>query len=440
MAAPPSVVDTNQVFAMFKEVYGDDFIRMSMVDKQLYDTFPFKAGDEPGRAYYEAIRMTEEQGFTFGIAGGVGKRILNPAIALKTERAGFVGNILEFKSEVDAEAMVRGMTNKQAFRDTVGVIQEGQRDSLFFHLEFTLLRGGAPCGSIAALAADPAGNAARRLVTLNTAYYADAFWSNSENMPLDIYDATSATNAPGAVRRNTVVATVLQLFRVIAWYPDTRQLLIEADTATDWTAGPVAVGDCLWRTGSYLKESLGMLPICSATGQTIFGISQSTYGKWNAYRDTSGGPLTMNRIQRAIANIRGRSAMKAAYTCRVHPLQWEAVHNDLTALRRFDSSYKVTKADAGHSEIEFYSAAGSVKILSNVMMPLDACLITDDATWSRRGAADAHFNMSAPGSLDVMYVVNTDSNSVQFRAYSQQGMFCNRLNRNAVLTGLDIPA
>lgn len=440
MAAPPSIVDTNQVFAQFKEVYGDDFIKMSMVDKQLYDAFAFKKGDEPGRAYYEAIRMTEEQGFTFGVAGGVGKRLLNNAIALKTERASFIGNILEFKSEVDAEAMVRGMSTKQAFRDTVGIIQEGQRDSLFFHLEYTLLRGGAPVGVISAVAADPAANAARRLVTLSTSGYSDAFWSNSENMPLDIYDSTSAVNSGTAVRRNTVVATVLQLFRVIAWYPDTRQLLVEADTATDWTAGPVAAGDCFWRTGSYLKESMGMLPICASSAQTIFGISQSTYGKWNSFRDTVAGPLTMTRIQRAIANIRGRSAMKAAYTCRLHPLQWEAVHNDLTALRRFDSSYKVSKADAGHSEIEFFSAAGSVKILSNVFMPLDSAIITDDTVWSRRGASDVHFNMSAPGSLDVMYVVNTDSNSVQFRAYSQQGMFCNRLNRNAYLGNLDIPS
>lgn len=438
MAAPPSIIDTNQVYAMYKEVYGENFIKMSMVDKQLYDAFSFEKGDEPGRAYYEAIRMTEEQGFTFGLAGGTGKRILNAAIALKTERASFIGNILEFKSEVDAEAMVRGLTNKQAFRDTVGVIQEGQRDSLFFHLEYTLLRGGAPVGTISAVAADPAANAARRLVTLSTTGYADAFWSNSENMPLDIYDSTSAVNNVSSTRRNTVVATVLQLFRVIAWYPDTRQLLVEADTAGDW--GTVVAGDCLWRTGSYLKESMGMLPICAASGQTIFGISQSTYGKWNSFRDTAAGPISMNRIQRAIANIRGRSAMKAAYTCRLHPLQWEAVHNDLTALRRFDSSYKVAKADAGHSEIEFYSAAGSVRILSNVFMPLDSAIITDDTVWTRRGASDVHFNMSAPGSLDVMYVVNTDSNSVQFRAYSQQGMFCNRLNRNAYLGNLDIPA
>ena len=438
MAAPPGVIDTTQLFANFKEIYGDKFITMSPVDRQLYDAFPFEVGDEPGRAYYEAIRMTEEQGYTFNLQG-VSERTLNRSIALKTERASIIGNILEFRTSVDAEAIKRGGNTKQAFRDTIGIKQEGMRDSVLFHTEWTLLRGGTPCGTIEAIAADPAGNAARRLVTLTAAGYADAFWSNSENMPMDIYDTTSAALAPGAVRRNTVVATILNLFRIIAWLPNTRQLLIEADLTADW--GAVVVGDRLWRTGSYLKEDLGMMTICGLTGQTVFGISQTAYGKWNPFIDSAAAPLTMSRIQRAIAGIRGRSAMKSAYTARMHPLQWEAVHNDITALRRFDSSYKMNKADAGHSEIEFYSAAGTVKLISNVFMPLDVAIITDESTWSRRGVSDVDFNMPITnGNGEAqMFLWNQEQNVVQFRAYSQQGMFCNRLNRNASLSNLTIP-
>src|SRR6478736_7331626 len=119
MAAPPATVDSVQLFANFKEVYGDDFIRMSMVDKQLQEDFAFKEGDEPGRAYIESIRMTEEQGYTFGAAGTAGKRILNPSIAMKTERTTVVGDIIEFKSEVNLEAILRGGNTKQAFRETI---------------------------------------------------------------------------------------------------------------------------------------------------------------------------------------------------------------------------------------------------------------------------------------------------------------------------------
>ena len=440
MAAPPSTVDVPQLNANFKEVYGNEFIKMSMVDKQLQEDFSFQEGDEPGREFIEAVRMTEEQGFTFGKAGTPGKRILNNSIAMKTERATVTGDIIEFKSEVNVEAILRGGNTKQAFRETIGAVQEAQRDSVLFHTEHTLLRGGIPVGQVSAVAADPGGVTARRLVTLANAYYTDAFWSNAENMPLDIFDSTSGVNNVSAVRRNTVTGAVLSLFRVIAWLPDTQQIIVEADDNANWSA--VVAGDRLWRTGSYLTESMGMLAICAATGQTIFGISQSTYGKWNAYRKPVNGGLNMGEIQRAVAKIRSRSAMKGNYVARVHPLQWEAVHADIVALRRFDDSYETTRAESGHSEIKFYSAAGTVTIKSNVYMPVDQALITDDNTWTRRGVTDVRFTMAVPGAdgLPAMYVMNQDSSSVQFRAYGQQTMYCNRPNRNAILTGLEVPA
>lgn len=165
MAAPPSTVDVPQLNANFKEIYGEEFVKMSMVDKQLQEDFAFKEGDAPGREFIEAVRMTEEQGFTFGKAGTAGKRVLNNAIAMKTERATVTGDIIEFKSEVNIEAILRGSNTKQAFRETVGAVQEAQRDSVLFHTEHTLLRGGIPVGQVAAVAADPGGVTARRLVT-----------------------------------------------------------------------------------------------------------------------------------------------------------------------------------------------------------------------------------------------------------------------------------
>lgn len=436
MAAPPGTIDTTQLYATFKEIYGDDFLTASPVERQLYEKFRFKAGEEPGREYIEAIRMTEEQGFTFN-AAGTANRTFNNSIALKTERATFTGNIIEFLSKVDLEALKRAMSSRQGFKDTMGMTQEAMRDSLLFHLEFTLLRGGKPVGVIDAVS----GSGATRTVTLTTSGYADAFWSCSENMPMDIYDSTSATLSVSATRRNTVVGGTLGKFRIISWDPDNRQVSVEADTATDWNT--VVQGDCFWRTGSYRTESLGMVSVCAATGQTIFGISQSTYGKWRAYRDVPGSaePLTMPKIQRAIANIRGRSAMKAQYVARMHPLQWEAINNDLAALRRLDSSYKVVRTDAGTSEIEFHSAAGSVVLQSNVFMGLDECIITDDNTWSRRGVSDVDFSnpVATANGEQQLYVWDNTSNTVQLRAYSQQGMFCNRLNRNAYLGNLTVP-
>lgn len=429
MAAP---ADTNTVTTLegfFKEIYGDDFAIMSPIERQLLEKFPFKAGQAPGEKYVEVIRMSEEHGFTFSEAGS--DPDYNQAIAMKVERAEFVGNKLEFLSKVNQETLKRATSSKQAFAESLGVVQEAQRDSLLFHTEVTLLRGGKPVGVVSSVS----GSGATRTITLSTSGYADAFWANADKMPLDIYDSTSASRAASPTKRNTGTD---EQFRVDSWDPDNRAITVTADDATDWTG--VVAGDCLWRKGSYLTENLGMVAVCASSASTIFNISQSTYGKWRSFRDTTAAPLTMPRIQRAIANIRGRSARKAQYVARMHPIQWEAVNNDLAALRRLDSSYKVVRTDAGTSEIEFHSAAGSVVLQSNVFMPLDECIITDDNTWTRRGVSDVDFTSAVEDGSKRLYVWDTTGSRVQLRAYSQQGMFCNALNRNAYLGNLEVPA
>lgn len=442
MAAPAPNISVSALRQQFKEVYGDEFLTACPVERQIYEKFPFKKGDEPGAEFVEAIRMTEEQGFSFRKAGTTGIT-MQPSIALKTESVRYTGDILEFRSTVDYEAVKRGMTSKQAFKDTVGVRQEAQRDSLVKHLEWTLLNGGSPCGVISGTPAAGSGIYAGsqfRVVTLTAASYADAFWACSENMPLDIYDSTSAALSGTAVRRNTVVGGALGLFRVRAWDPDALTLTIEADTAADWST--VVSGDCLWRSTSYLNESLGMVGVCNSANQVLFNINQATYGQWRPVRDLTGGPLTMARLLRAVALIHSRSATKAEYMARVHPLQWSALNNDLAALRRLNGeSYKSKQGNNGFGEIEFYSAMGTIKVVGHSFMKRGECIITDDMKWSRRGVSDIDFAMPVSTSNEPeYYIIKQDVNAVEFRAYSQQGMYCNMPSRNAYLGNLDVPA
>jgi len=423
---------------MFREIYGDDFLVACPVEREVMDTFPFKTGDEPGVEFIEAQRMTEEQGFSFRQAGS-SNVTMQQSIALKTEKTRYLPNILEFRSTVDVESIKRAMASgKQAFKDTLGVRQEAQRDSVVKHANWTLLNGNRPCGVIAAGGIAAGSSAARRVITLTPASYADAFWACSENMPLDIYDSTSATLSGSAVSRGSVSGGVTSRFRVYAWDPDALTLELEADTTADW-AGVVA-GDCLWRATSYLNEDYGMVGIAAASGQTIFGISQTQYGIWRPVRDVTGGALTMNRLLRMVALIHARSPTKARYIARLHPIQWEALNIDLTARRVYDGSYKTTKAENGTGEIEFFSAHGSVVIRGNSFMKRGECIVTDDKKWSRRGVSDIDFAFPlSNGDEKEYYVVKQDVNAVEFRAYSQQGMYCNMLARNGFFGNLDVP-
>lgn len=425
--------------AMFKQIYGDDFMVACPIEREVMDSFPFKAGDEPGSEYIEARRMTEEQGFSFRKAG-TSDVAMQKSISLKVEKTTYLPNILEFRSTVDVEALKRAMSaGRQAFKDTLGLRREAQRDSMVKHQSWTLLNGNRPCGVIAAGGIAAGSSAARRILTLEPASYADAFWACSENMPLDIYSSTSATLDVAATSRGSTAGGVTSRFRVYAWDPDALKLELEADTTADWTG--VVAGDCLWRATSYLNEDYGMVGVAASSGQTVFNISQSAYGIWRPVRDLTGGALTMNRILRAVALIHARSPTKARYVARVHPLQWNALNIDLAALRKYDGSYKTTKAENGTGEIEFFSAHGSVIIRGNSFMKRGECIITDDSKWSRRGVSDIDFAFPvSSGAEKEYYLVKQDVNAVEFRAYSQQGMYCDTLSRNAFLGNLDVPA
>lgn len=438
MAPPPPNISPTAMRAVFKEIYGDEFLVACPVEREVYQSFPFETGDEPGVEYIEAMRMTEEQGFGFRKAG-TSNVTMQQSIALKTEKTTYLPNILEFRSTVDVEAVKRAMAGgKQAFKDTVGVRQEAQRDSMVKHVEWTLLNGNRPCGVIAAGGIAAGANASRRLITLEQASYADAFWACSENMPLDIYDTTSQALNVAAVSRGSIVGGTVSRFRVIAWNPDTLVLDIEADTAADWAT--VVAGDCLWRSTSYLNEDYGMVGVAASNNQVIFGINQAQYGIWRPVRDVLGGPLTMNRILRNVALIHSRSPTKARYVARMHPLQWNAVNTDLAAVRRYDGSYKTSKAENGVAEIEFHSAHGSVILRGNSFMKRGEVIISDDSKWTRRGVSDIDFAfpMSTNGEKEY-YLAKQDTNAIEFRAYSQQGMHCQMPARNAFIGNLEVP-
>lgn len=427
-------VDVNSVQNMYKEVYGDDasFIKASDEERQLQNTFPFEAGDKPGEKYSEPRRMSGEHGFTFRESGE--QKNFNPSIALKIEKAAFLGKILEFTSTLEIDAVARAVAGgKQAFKSTVGVLQEAMRDSLIKHTEFTLLRGGTPVGVIEAINAGS--SAVKKLVTVTAVSWTPTFFTESENMPFDIYDSTSATLSGGAVKRNTSSATAN--FKVLSYDMETRVVEMEASAAADWAA--VVAGDCLWRFSSYLKEDLGMIGITKdQTGQLFLESPSRSYGVLKGVVSSSGGDISFARIEKMVAALAQRSSKVAKWTCRTSPLQWYRLGIEAAATRSYDASYSTT-AKNGFSEINFSSPHGMISIITHAYMANGELHVSDDKQYSRRGVSDIDFTNFSQGDQKYNYLVLQERNAVQMRAFSEQGMFCRLMGRTGLFTGLNVP-
>lgn len=421
-----------QAQAMFKQIYGDDFLRACPVEKQLHDDFPFAEGDEPGEAFVQAIRMTEEQGFTFRKGGSGAGRMRDP-IALKTERATILGDILEFRSRIDGEVMRRAMNSKQAFKEHVGLRMEAMRDSAVKHEEWTFLNGGRPVGVIKT--GGITGSGATRTVTLTDDSYAEGFWSSSENMPFDIYDTTSASLSESAVKRNTSSADAV--FRVTGYDQDAKTVTLTADDADDWTN--VVAGDCLWRASSYLNESPGLIAITANQSAVINGISAATYPSWRGIVKNVGGPLTMALVLQMAARQASRNGTKSRFTLRCSPKTFAVLASDLAAARRYDGSYSHVKGTNGYGAIEYYAPNGVIAIKTHTFCKDGEAHFSDDSKVKRRGVRDLSFQ--APNAVSGEYFLYVaDYDQVEYRANSQQGMFNERPVSSGLFTGLTVPA
>jgi hypothetical protein len=426
-------IDVAQVQNMYKEVYGDDasFVKASEEERQLQEAFPFQAGDKPGDKYVEAIRMSGEHGFTFRQSGV--QRNFNPSVALRIERATFLGKILEFTSTAEIDAVARAVQGgRQAFKDTIGVKQEAMRDALIKHTEWSLLNGGRDLGVIASVAAGS--SAAEKVLTITEGSWAPTFFAESENMPLDIYDSTSGVLSGTAVRRSSGT----DKFTIVSFDMDARTLTVLADDSTDWAA--VVAGDRLWRYSSYLNEDLGIIGITAdQSGELFLEDPDRVYGMMKGVVDDEGGALTFARVKKMVARIARRSSRKAKFNVRVSPLQWYALDIEASGSRNYDSSYRKT-ATNGFSSIEFDSPYGLISIIGHAFMKDGEAHVSDDRVFSRRGVSDIDFTVFSQNGEKYNYTVLQERNAVQWRAFSQQGMFSKMPGRTGLFTGLEVPS
>lgn len=438
-----SLTATDGAAKLFKEIYKDDFIVACPEHRELYDTYPFETGDEPGKIFKQAIRMTEEQGYTFR-AGDSEAGTMRDPVALKVENAEMLGSVLEFRSRVDVDVFVRAVrAGKQAFKDAVGLRQEAQRDSIFKHMEWSLLQGARTLGVITNVAAGS--SSAEKIVTISDATWVEAWWAGSENMPLDIFTtestSTSTTTQATATKRNTSASTAK--FKVVSVDFENKKLTLLADDAADW--GSVIATDALWRVTDFVASTgaitvPGLIRLSEIQSGTINGISATTYGLWRGRVNSDGGTMTMSRALKAVASMGNRSTGKKTFTMRTGPLTWESINGDLSALRKFDGSYERTKGYNGFSEIRFYSPHGELVVRSHPFMRESEVHIVDDSVITRRGPTDVIFNADPTGTSEVMYLLLQDTNKYEFRAYSNQGLLNMKPARSTIFTGLTVPS
>ncbi len=404
MAGENTVTTLN---GLFKEVYADKLENLIPEGTKFMQKVPFSARKkELGSLYHQPVVLGLEHGITY--AGPTDDAFaLDDAVNGVIRDATVQGSQMMLRSRLGIAAASRAASGEpKAFENATKFLVRNMLRSMARRLEVGMFYGGVGIGEVGDL---PGGND----IEILEAEWAPGVWAGSEQMKIDIYDAASA------VLRGSAQVTAIDM--------DSKTITVDAIPA-----GTVAT-DKMYFKGAQGKEAIGIHGILVNTG-TLFGINAANFTLWNGNElDLGGNPLSFARVQDAIARA-VEKGLDSDVCVMVNPRTWSDLLTEQTALRQYDSSYKVSVAEAGHQEIVFYGQNGKVEIVPSIYVKEGFSYVLCMEEMLRIGSTDITFRRPDQGETFFRELENAAG--YELRAYSDQALFCYAPGKNTLIRGI----
>lgn len=398
---------TGTLNGLFKDKYADNLENLIPEGTKLLQRIPFSGRKkELGSLYHQPVVLGLEHGITY--AGPTDDAFtLDDAVAGVIRDATVQGSQMMLRSRLGIAAASRAASGEpQAFETATKFLVRNMLRSMARRLEVGMFYGGVGIGEVGAL---PGGN----VIEILESEWAPGVWAGSEKMNIDIYDATSTT------LRGTA--------QVVSVDMNDRQITVDAIPA-----GTLAT-DKIYFKGANGNEAVGIHKILTNTG-TLFGINAANFSLWKGNElDIGGSILSFARIQDAIA-LAVEKGLDSDVSVFVNPRTWSDLLTEQTALRQYDSSYKVGVAEAGHQEITFYGQNGKVEIVPSIFVKEGYAYVLCLEEMLRIGSTDITFKRPDQG--DNFFRELENAAGYELRAYSDQALFCYAPGKNTLISGI----
>jgi len=403
MAGENTVTTLN---GLFKEVYADKLENLIPEGTKFMQKVPFSARKkELGSLYHQPVVLGLEHGITY--AGPTDDAFaLDDAINGVIRDATVQGSQMMLRSRLGIAAASRAAGGEpKAFENATKFLVRNMLRSMARRLEVGMFYGGVGIGTVASIAGTD--------ITITTAEWAPGIWAGSEQMKIDIYDATSTT------LRGTAQVTAVDMA--------TRTITVDAVPA-----GTVATDVMYYKTAQG-NEAVGIHFILTNTG-TLFGINAANYTLWKGNEsDLGGNPLSFGAVQDGIA-LGVEKGLDSAVCVFVNPRTWTDLLTEQAALRQYDSSYKVSVSENGSEEITFHGQNGKVEIVPSIFVKEGYAYILCMEEMLRIGSTDITFKRPDQG--DTFFRELENSAGYELRAYSDQALFCYAPGKNTLISGI----
>lgn len=406
-----STIESN-LAGLYKEVYGDNIIRLIPDFARITKKSKFQTKKKVGKSFHQPVELQDEQGFTYSTDGGSFK--LNPSVSMEMRDASIKPAQIAVRYRIAMDAAERAIGGgARAFRSATELQYKNVMRSFGKRLELSLIYGSKPLiGEASAIAVTSA-----TLTTLTIPQAEWSFmWAGMEGVALNFYDGAALVSS-GDDAIFTLKSVDLR----------NRQLVIEG-TATGSTAlqavSPAADLNG-WFLNSKGQQMRGLHDVFTNTGE-LYGIDASEWAMWRTPQvDFNGDPLNFQNIIEAMVEPVGRG-VTGKYCIYLSPRNWSKLANDAAALRRVDQSYKTTKIDMGTQSIEYYYQGGPISIESHLFVKDGHFFGMPEGTdvMKRIGSTEVtSANPKIKGATSAMFYMLPENMGFESRMYTDQSLF-----------------
>ncbi|MCU0646674.1 MAG: hypothetical protein MUF00_01650 [Gemmatimonadaceae bacterium] len=412
-------VDSSTLSGWFKDRYEDSGIDLVPETSEIAQSIPFRAGTmKLGNEYVFNVRVRRSQGITFGGTSATAFA-LNAVRSGQTDDGRQAAYQMVMREQIAYGVISRAQSSVEAFGNAFDEIVRDVTNSFGFYREMQLLYGGSSIGTITAggLGAVTSAN-----IVITEASWAAGLWSQMEGAAVDVY------SAPGGTQRNTTQAVVIGAVNF-----DNRTIAITG-AAADLNA--IQANDVIIPFGADGNWANGFDVLVPSSSTQVHGINPATYGLWQGNTISAGSAaLTFAKINSAASRIASRAGM-GKLVCRVSPLTWGDLNDDVAALRRYAAAVK-SGADLGTQSIKFYSQTGELEIRPHPMVKAGEAFLTMDSYFKRIGSADISFRLpGVEGQQPRFFKELDDVAALEMRAWSDQALVVRKRSCHAKINNI----
>lgn len=401
---PFAAATLSSLTGFFKQRHLPTLEKLVPEDFFAMNDWPFRPDVKLGRQFRKPVHLTFPHGATYAASDSVPD--LAAPIAAEVKEMTFDAYQMIMRERISYDAGDRASSSEAAYENELGFLMEALRLS-HTHKRECLLWYGQHANGLGLV-----GAIATNTLTIATAEWAPDIWAGSENLRLDVYNASTYVK--------TVAVSSVDL--------DLMQVAIDS-------AVNVVVGYALHFAGSFGNTSRGFHAIVTETN-TQFGVPV-TYNLLKGVGVSAGNSqLKLKYLLQAGAKARVKG-LRGAVKAYVSDFGFVDLVQEVEDARTDPQRAKeVRRIERGAENMTIIGANAKIEIqVTGFVKKGLAFLALNDGSWGRYGTSDVTFRY--PGTDKEQFFIHLqEAAGYEFRSWSNDSLFSPRTGAAAVISNI----